>query len=120
MLLAAGLAVRFLPYRVVARTLGTTPRQRRAETEAVTASVSLAVRRASGHVPWRTVCFQEGLATHWMLRRRGVDSRFHYGVRNVGGMSAHVWVSVGGRTVIGESADPHACVAVYPPLAVDG
>ena len=80
-------------------------------------AVGRAVRRASRRMPWRTVCFQEGLAAHWMLRRRGAPSRLHYGLRSKERLSAHVWVTLDGHPVIGEEyADPHACVAAFPRL----
>ena len=43
---------------------------------------------------WRAVCFQQGLAAQWMLRRRGVPSVLYYGVAHdaEGGLAAHVWV----------------------------
>jgi hypothetical protein len=81
----------------------------------------LAVDRASRFIPWRIVCFPEGLAAHWMLRRRGVPSFVHYGLRNAKpGLTAHVWVSVDGQIVTGEeTTDMHSCVAVFPPASED-
>jgi hypothetical protein len=69
-------------------------------------------------VPWRTVCFQKGLALHFMLRRRGIASVLHYGVRQEAeaGLKAHVWVTVDGRFAIGgEEAPGFACLATFPP-----
>lgn len=79
--------------------------------------VTQAVQAWARRVPWRTVCFQKGLAVHVMLRRRGVASRMHYGVspRTQNGLGAHVWVDVGDRTVIGgEEAARFARLASYP------
>ena len=76
-----------------------------------------AVQAWARRVPWRAVCFQQGLAVHLMLRRRGVPSRMHYGVSQAleKGLGAHVWVGVGDRTVIGgEEAGRFACLATYP------
>lgn len=44
-------------------------------------------------VPWRTVCLRKGLALQWMLRRRGIDARLHYGIGkdDVGALCAHLW-----------------------------
>ena len=83
--------------------------------------VAQAVNAWARRFPWKTVCFQKGLALHWMLRRRGVDSRLHYGVDHhaVKGLRAHVWVSVGGETVMGgEVADEFTCLATFPPHGV--
>jgi hypothetical protein len=53
---------------------------------------------------------------HWMLQRRGLHSRLHYGVgRSAGDLRAHVWVSCAGRNVIGgEIAHDFTCLATYP------
>ena len=74
-------------------------------------------------VPWRTVCFQQGLALHFMLRRRGIASVLHYGVRQEAGagLKAHVWVTVDGRAAIGgEEASGFACLATFPPQEGSG
>lgn len=115
----AAFAVRFWPFRWIVRSLG------RSDVHAGKAdptAIATAVRRASRRLPWRSVCFQEGLAAHWMLRRRGVPSRFHYGLRSEAErLSAHVWVTVGNRHVIGEEeSNPHAPIASFPIALVDG
>lgn len=75
----ASLAVRFWPFRWI---VASTRIGGRRQSALDPAPVALAVRRASRRLPWRIVCFQEGLATHWMLRRRGGAARLHYGVRS--------------------------------------
>jgi hypothetical protein len=77
-----------------------------------------AVEASARLLPWKTVCFQKGLALHWMLRARGFDTRLHYGVGQdlERGLTAHVWVSYRGHVIIGgEEASKHRCLAVYPP-----
>ena len=114
----ASVAIRLLPFKRVAAAAAR-------ETGAVSAADPAAVREAcwaveaaARRVPWRTVCFQKGLALHWMLRRRGVASVLHYGVGKAlegDDIAAHVWVSVGGEIVIGgEEAPRFACVATFP------
>ena len=76
-----------------------------------------AVEAAARRVPWRTVCFQKGLALHWMLRRRGVDARLHYGIGHdeTGELEAHVWVAAGGTVLIGGLEAPRFnLVATFP------
>ncbi len=114
----ASMAIRWLPFERLVRTMGKGPplagTQKATELEAV----RRAVQRASARLPWRTVCFQEGLAAHWLLRRRGIDSRLHYGIRPEGDrLSAHVWVEADGAVVIGEEerGQPHVRVAIFPP-----
>ncbi|MCW3797521.1 lasso peptide biosynthesis B2 protein [Sphingomonas sp. BN140010] len=116
---AASLAIRLLPFRWLVVLMGRAD-PRGTSTAVDPAHVRVAVRRASRRLPWRTLCFQEGLATHWMLRRRGLASRLHYGIRQqADALSAHVWVEVGGMPVIGaeEPATAHSPVAVYPAVA---
>ena len=114
----ASVAVRFWPFRWI---VASTRVSGRRQTALDPAPIALAVRRASRRLPWRTVCFQEGLATHWMLRRRGAAAQLHYGVRSdADRLSAHVWVSLRGQPVIGEEqTDLHRCVATFPPRALD-
>jgi hypothetical protein len=52
-----------------------------------------------------------------MLHRRGIPSVLHYGVarEREGDVAAHVWVTVGGRAVIGgEEAPRFTCLATFP------
>ena len=86
----------------------------------------LAVRRVvqawARRVPWKTVCFQIGLAAHWMLRRRGLDSRLHYGVgrRDQDELAAHVWVTLQDKVVVGEfEAAQFAHLATFPAASPD-
>jgi len=119
LLALASLAIRLLPFRWLVRLMGRTdPSLSRSWSDPL--DVRRAVERGSRRLPWRTLCFQEGLTAHWMLRRRGLPSRLHYGIRQqAGSLTAHVWVDVKGLAVIGEEepVSAHAPVAVYPSLA---
>ena len=115
----ASLAVKLAPF---SRLAGWASRGRRAAAatpdEAFLRKARWSVEAWAKRVPWRTVCFQKGLALHFLLRRRGVASVLHYGVRQepAAGLKAHVWVTVGGRAVIGgEEAPGFACLATFPP-----
>ena len=112
-------AIRILPFRTVIRTMGYGGAEHdRGQADADAAlEVRRAVKRAARRLPWNIVCFPEGLAAHWMLRRRGVPSLVHYGLRqSPSKLSAHVWVTLGETVVIGqETTDLHTCVAVFPP-----
>lgn len=114
----ASAAIALLPFRAVVRVMnvGAMPEEAKLAGGSAAARIRLAVERASRRLPWRTVCFHRGLAVHWMLRRRGLASRVHYGLRQNGErLSAHVWVTLAGEVVIGEErGDPHACIAVFP------
>jgi len=79
--------------------------------------VAQAIESWGRRLPWKTVCFQKGLALHWMLRRRGISTRLHYGVGHSSkkALRAHVWISVGGEIVMGgEVAHEFTCLAVFP------
>ncbi|HYG48178.1 MAG TPA: lasso peptide biosynthesis B2 protein [Allosphingosinicella sp.] len=113
----ASLAIALLPFRRVAAA-ASLPGRRSTKTDAETVRrARSAVTGWSRRVPWRAVCFQKGLAVHWMLRRRGIRSVLLYGARRDGdGLAAHVWVDVDGETVIGgEEAPNFACLARFPP-----
>lgn len=117
MLAGASVMIAVLPFRRVAALSGARPvRGARALDDARVDQLGQAVRGWARRVPWRAVCFQQGLAVHLMLRRRGVASLLHYGVatdaeRKLG---AHVWVSVSGRTIVGgEEAPRFACLATF-------
>ena len=109
-LFVAALAVALLPFarsvrlgavRLGAVRLGSVPLGRAGGTS--TEAIIWAVTAASARVPWRSVCFHDGLAAQYLLRRRGIDARLHYGAAIDAdlGLEAHVWVSVAGCTLIG-------------------
>lgn len=108
-------AIRWLPFRSAigfgAIPLGS-PRDDVAIGDLVRALEATAAR-----LPWRSVCFDQGLALQRALRRRGHDARLHYGLSGpgAGDFMAHVWVELGGRILIGaEEAGGHHSVAVFP------
>ena len=112
----ASLAIALLPFRAVAAAASRGRARGEADAETVDA-VRRAVEAWARRVPWRAVCFQRGLAVHWMLRRRGIGSLLHYGVRQGEDrkLAAHVWVSAGGRDAIGgKEAAGYACLATFP------
>jgi hypothetical protein len=119
LLAAASLAIARRPFReVVESAAGHATAQPRHSDAQTIDLCRWAVKAWADRVPWRAVCFQRGLALHWMLRRRGIPSVLHYGVaqRGAEGLRAHVWVSAGGRLVIGgEEAKLFTCLASFPP-----
>jgi hypothetical protein len=113
----ASLAIALLPFRRVAAAASARGRRAARTDDEIVRRVRSAVQAWGRRVPWRAVCFQKGLAVHWMLRRRGIRSVLLYGVRRDGdGLAAHVWIDVDGATVIGgEEAPGFACLARFPP-----
>ena len=112
----ASAAIRLLPFRMLVRTMEWGRASREDQAEMIAEHVATAVRRAAARLPWRTACFDRGLAAHWMMRWSGVPSILHYGIDpRDEELSAHVWVSLGGRILIGEEeAGRHAEVTSFP------
>jgi hypothetical protein len=113
----AALALRTLSFRqlagVVSRRAGRASESRGDEAERVGWAVGAAAARA----PWRALCFERGLAAHFMLRRRGLGPVLYYGARSddLLGPTAHVWVRLDGRDVVGgEEAGRYAVLATFP------
>lgn len=104
------LMVAFCPFRRVAARLAV-PIGRPAERREEVLPVRRAVRRAARNVPWRALCFEQGLAVQAMLKRRGLSTTLHYGVARGSSaegrdLKAHVWVTSGDHMVIGGEVAP--------------
>ena len=117
-LVLASVAVRLVPFRTLTKSAewgGAEVEPGRLEWE-VACRAALAVESASRRIPWRTVCIQEAFALHWILRWQSFPSFLHFGISpGEDRLSAHVWVSVAGKILIGEaSAESHAQVATFP------
>ena len=81
-LAAAGFAITVLPFRHVGR-LAARPTRRSEPPEQTrlreVERTRWAIVACASRVPWRAMCFQQGLAAQFMLRRRGVPSVLYYG-----------------------------------------
>jgi hypothetical protein len=120
-LAVAGSAVALLPFRQLGH-LGACPirgLERRKQLRLTKVKrIRWAVIATARRVPWRALCFQQGLAAQLMLRRRGIPSVLYYGVAQDErtGLSAHVWVRDGDVDVIGcEIACIFAILETFPP-----
>jgi hypothetical protein len=115
-ILAASLAVRLVPFRNLAERLT------RGGAGAPTADAETVywLRRAvlawARRLPWRTLCFEQGLAAFVLLRRRGLAATLHYGAATIGGeLKAHVWVTSGKTEVVGcENKEDYGLLARFP------
>lgn len=120
-LTVASVAIRLVPFRRLVGVMAVGTRRAAPAPEAqrrLVARCRWAVTQWADRVPWRAVCFQRGLALHWMLRRRGVKSMLHYGVTLRGGhdLAAHVWLTLEGPVILGADVDEdYTCLAVFPP-----
>jgi hypothetical protein len=65
--------------------------------------VRWAVLTVARYGPLSFVCFPQALAAHDMLRRRGIASILHYGVRRSADrhLRAHTWLEVDHRMLLG-------------------
>ena len=117
----AGIAITLLPFRHVGRFAARPIRQplpRDARLEKIR-RIRWAITTTAARVPWRALCFQQGLAAQLMLRLRGIPSVLYYGAAqdDRSGLYAHVWVRDGDVDVIGgEIASRFAILATFPSL----
>ncbi len=115
----AAIVIRLMPLRSVAA-LAARGKDRAPPDEArrsdLIRSSTWAIEASARRMPWKTVCFQKGLALQFLLRRRGVLTRLHYGVGKAGNaLSAHVWITDRGRPIMGgQLLEDHVCLAVFP------
>jgi len=118
-LLAARLALIFVPFPKLAKRLGTfvppsDPRAVRTRAPAAPAQVRLAqeigwaVTRSARWLPFRAVCLPQAMAAQVMLRRRGVASvmRFGAGPGEEKPLDAHAWLDAAGVEVTGYPVSP--------------
>ncbi len=78
-----------------------------ADATEIAESIRWAVLTVARYGPLSFVCFPQALAGHAMLRRRGIRSIVHYGVRRAADrtMRAHTWLEVNHHMLLGgESA----------------
>ena len=116
MLTAASICVATIPFRrVIALAASQRPNLSPAS-PAVARRIADAISVCAKRAPWPSVCFQQGLAAHWMLRRRGCSSTLHYGARQPAyrRLEAHVWVRSGDQDVVGcERADEFGLLSTF-------
>jgi hypothetical protein len=113
-LLAARLALIFIPFPRLARRLGSfvPPSDPRAaagrsvmaaEQTQTAAEIGWAVTRAARYVPFKAVCLPQAMAAQVMLKRRGVKSVMHFGAAKGTDkpLDAHAWLDAAGVEVTG-------------------
>jgi hypothetical protein len=113
-LLAARLALIFIPFPRLARRLGSfvPPADARAAQAAIAGlphqtrlaeDIGWAVTRAARYVPFRAVCLPQAMAARVMLKRRGVQSVMHFGAAKGTDkpLDAHAWLDAAGVEVTG-------------------
>jgi hypothetical protein len=121
-LAATSFAIRVLPFRKVMGVVKARDRHDHLTPAAkpTISRVRWAIEACARLVPWKTVCFQKGLAMQWMLQRRRLPSLLHYGVAqdDARGLRAHVWLTYEGEGIIGaDEAEGYVCLATFPAQA---
>jgi hypothetical protein len=119
-LAAARAAVVLLPFRVLARGLGThmaeaaSPRANEPER---LRGFTWALGAAAARTPWRSACLEQAIAAKAMLRRRGIPTTLYLGVARPpdgGAIAAHAWLRSGTVPVTGGSdVEGYAVVATF-------
>lgn len=114
-MILASLAVRLVPFRTLAERLSATRENGRAADAETAYWLRRAILAWGRRLPWRVKCFEEGLAAHWLLRRRNLASTLHYGAATIGGeLKAHVWVTSRQTPVVGcENRDEFRLLARF-------
>jgi hypothetical protein len=81
--------------------------------------VGWAVRAVAGRTPWTSTCLMQAVAGAALLRRRRIPAQVHFGVAKdpaqPDGLSAHAWLTCGGRVLTGDGPqrERFAAVGVY-------
>lgn len=116
----ASLALLVLPFRWVARQLGTqmqeTPTAPSEADEATLQRIRKAILIATRNLPWKSRCFAQAIAGSMMLRLRHMSGTLYLGVArdDVRDVAAHAWLRSGCTLVTGgEEAARHSVVATF-------
>ncbi len=95
-----------LPFKLYRRMLKPTVRAGKPDLkwqEQFLGRVAWAVPAVALRLPWRAVCFHQGIAAQRILCRAGIAAQLHFGIAKseAKGLEAHVWVVANGITVVG-------------------
>lgn len=113
-MLLASIAIRLMPFPRLARGMAATSRALPPAPASVIASLRRAIEAWARRLPWRTLCFEQGLTAHWLLGRAGYASTLFYGAAMGDRLHAHVWVRSGPLDVIGcEDVDKFAILSHF-------
>jgi hypothetical protein len=116
LMLLASLLIRCMSFARLARLLSAERTDGAVASVAEIARLRRAAEAWGRRLPWRALCFEQGLTTHWLLQRRGLASTLFFGASPAGGsLLAHVWVRSGERDVIGcEELEKFAVLSRFP------
>lgn len=106
-LVAARLAVWFVPFRRLATGLGDkmveSPAEDTEPQRATATRIGWAVRALGRRLPWMSQCLVQAVAATWMLQRRRIPSTLYFGLSKDtdGELKAHAWVRSGTQVLTG-------------------
>lgn len=112
-MLAARLAVWFIPFRRLAKGLGAKMEESSSiETEnqrSAAMKVSWAVQGLGQRMPWMKQCLVQAVAATWMLKRRHIPSTLYFGLAKDPSkrLKAHAWVRYGTMVLTGAKGRDH-------------
>jgi hypothetical protein len=107
LLTLASAAVRVMPFRWYARSLGQVghaPWRGASRGDDAALRVGWAIRAVSRALPWTCTCLMQAAAGQWMLRRRGIPATLELGMARdeaTGAVLAHAWLSTGDVVLAG-------------------
>jgi hypothetical protein len=115
-ILAASLAIRLVPFRTLAERLSRGGKGQAGVDAETVYWLQRALLAWAKRLPWRVMCFEQGLAAFALLRRRGLAATMHYGAATIGDeLKAHVWVTSGKTEVVGcENKEDFGLLARFP------
>lgn len=101
-LIGAAIALRLVPFARLARWLSRPALTPAEAPPALAAELARILPGLSRRLPWRSLCFEQGIAAHRLLQRRGLATTLSYGAAPIEGqLKAHVWVRSGALDVVG-------------------
>lgn len=119
-LLAAKLAVKWLPFRYLEwyfKRPSKQPELVGAKRKQVRDQIRFTIYEVAERSPVEFVCFPKAIAAQAMLRRRRISTVLYYGAANdsLSGLTTHVWVQDGAEGVVGKrAAEGYNVLARYP------
>lgn len=102
------LLIFFFSFKYVAKNLGEPMKESLQEASEeklfLSKNIGRMVKKASSYSPFRSLCFEQALATKFMLKRRGIPCTIYFGVAQSTdiALKAHSWTRVGDRYITGE------------------
>ncbi len=104
-------ALAVFPYRKVRQAIAASGKrypERRMHLIAYETEMVWAIERVGRFLVGKKPCLPQALALQWFLRRKGIVTHLHMGVKkdDATGIAAHAWLEKNGRVLIGGPESP--------------